>query len=35
MKNILVTIDFDKNEKLLIDKAFQLAESFDSKLWLM
>jgi len=35
MKNILVTIDFDKNEKLLIDKAFQLAESFDSKLWLI
>ena len=35
MKNILVTIDFNKNEKLLIDKAFQLAESFDSKLWLM
>ena len=35
MKNILATIDFNKNEKLLIDKAFQLAESFDSKLWLM
>jgi nucleotide-binding universal stress UspA family protein len=35
MKNILVTIDFNKNEKLLIDKAFQLAESFDSKLWIM
>lgn len=35
MKNILVTINFDKNEKLLIDKAFQLAEAFDSKIWLM
>lgn len=35
MKNILVTIDFNKNEKLLIDKAFQLAESFNSKIWLM
>tara|TARA_R110001599_G_scaffold12590_4_gene58921 strand:- start:19682 stop:20116 length:435 start_codon:yes stop_codon:yes gene_type:complete len=35
MKNILVTIDFSKNEKKLIDKAFQLAESFNSKLWLM
>lgn len=35
MKNILVTIDFKKNEQLLIDKAFQLAESFDSKLWLI
>jgi nucleotide-binding universal stress UspA family protein len=35
MKNILVTIDFNKNEELLIDKAFQLAEAFDSKLWLI
>ena len=35
MKNILVTIDFNKNEMLLIDKAFQFAESFSSKLWLM
>ena len=35
MKNILVTIDFDKNIDLLIDKAFELAESFDSKIWLM
>lgn len=35
MKNILVTIDFDINEKSLIDQAFQLAESFDSKLWLI
>lgn len=35
MKNILVTIDFDGNEQILIDKAFQLAESFDSKLWLV
>lgn len=35
MKNILVTIDFSENEKLLIDKAFQLAESFQSKLWLV
>lgn len=35
MKNILVAIDFNKNETLLIDKAFELAESFDSKLWLM
>jgi nucleotide-binding universal stress UspA family protein len=35
MKNILVTIDFNENEKLLLDKAFQLAESFDAKLWLM
>ena len=35
MKNILVTIDFKRNDQLLIDKAFQLAESFDSKLWLI
>jgi nucleotide-binding universal stress UspA family protein len=35
MKNILVSIDFNKNEKLLIDKAFQLAKPFDSKLWLL
>ncbi len=35
MKNILVTVDFDKNEELLIDKAFQLANAFGSKVWLM
>jgi nucleotide-binding universal stress UspA family protein len=35
MKNILVTIDFDKKEQFIIDKAFQLAEKFKSKLWLI
>ena len=35
MKNILVTLDFDKNESLLIDKAFQLAKALKSKIWLM
>ncbi len=35
MKNILVAIDFDENEQLLIDKAFQLAEAFHSKIWLV
>ena len=35
MKNILVTIDFNRNEQLLIDKAFQLAEKFNSKIWLI
>lgn len=35
MKNILVTIDFDENEKKLIDMAFKFAKSFDSKLWLI
>jgi len=35
MKNILITIGFDKNEKLLIDNAFQLAKAFNSKIWLI
>lgn len=35
MKNILVTIDFSKHEHLVIDTAFQMAEKFDSKLWLI
>jgi len=35
MKNILVTLDFERNEHLLIDKAFQFAKPFDSKIWLM
>jgi nucleotide-binding universal stress UspA family protein len=35
MKNILVTIDFRKGDQHLIDKAFQFAEKFDSKIWLM
>jgi nucleotide-binding universal stress UspA family protein len=34
MKNILVAIDFINNEQLLVDTAFQLAEKFDSKIWL-
>ena len=35
MKNILVTLDFEENEKLLIDVATQFAQSFNSKLWLI
>lgn len=35
MKNILVALDFDDNEQKLIDQAVQLAEAFNSKLWLM
>ncbi len=35
MKNILVTIDFSENENILLDKAFQMADAFNSKLWLM
>lgn len=35
MKNILVTIDFEKETSLLVDKAFDLARKFDSKVWLV
>jgi len=35
MKNILVTIDFEDKIELLINKAYQLAEKFNSKIWLM
>jgi nucleotide-binding universal stress UspA family protein len=35
MKNILVTLDLDKKESLLIDKALQLAKGFKSKIWLL
>jgi len=35
MKNILVSIDFDIKTTLLIDKAFELAKAFDSKIWLV
>lgn len=33
MKNILVPIDFKGNEDLLIDKAYELGEKFQSKVW--
>lgn len=35
MKNILVTIDFNENDHLLIDQAYQLAQAFQSKVWLI
>ena len=35
MKNILVSIDFNNNEKLLIDKALEIAKAFDAKIWLL
>lgn len=35
MKNILVTIDFNNNELLLIDKAIEMAKAFKSKIWLL
>lgn len=35
MKNILVTIDFKESDQLLIEKAYQLAEAFGSKIWIV
>ena len=35
MKTILVIIDFDNNDQLLIEKASQLADAFDSKIWIL
>ena len=35
MKNILIPIDFNNDEKKLIDKGVQLAEKFNSKIWLI
>ena len=35
MKNILVIIDFKKNEELLINKSVELAKPFNSKIWLL
>ena len=35
MKNILVSVDFDKKTRKLIDNALQLAEKFNSKIWIL
>jgi nucleotide-binding universal stress UspA family protein len=35
MKNILVSIDFENEAGLLIDKAYQFARQMDSKVWLI
>lgn len=35
MKNILVGIDFDENTELLIEKAVEIANQFESKIWLL
>ena len=35
MKNILVSIDFNNNEQLLIDKALEMAKAFNAKIWLL
>jgi len=35
MKNILVSIDFNKGEDLIIKKAIEIAEKFNSKVWII
>jgi nucleotide-binding universal stress UspA family protein len=35
MKNILVSIDFEKQAGLLVDRAIELAKKFGAKLWLI
>ena len=35
MENLLVAIDFNGDETPLLDKAVELAEKFDSKVWLI
>ena len=35
MKNILTTIDFSYNEKLVMDMAVNMAKAFDGKIWLL
>ena len=35
MKNILVCVDFDEHTDLLIGKATELSEKFNSKIWLL
>ena len=35
MKNILVPIDFNDHEQVLLNKAFEMAQAFNSKIWLL
>lgn len=35
MKNILATIGFYDNENLVMDKAFEIANAFKAKIWLL
>ena len=35
MDNILVTVDFDENTNLLVNKAFELGQKFGAKVWLL
>lgn len=35
MKNILVPIDFNDNEKVLMNKALEFSKAFNAKIWLL
>ena len=35
MKNLLVTVDFEKENYLLLRKAIELAQKFSSKVWIL
>ena len=35
MKNILVTVDLEDNSRVLVEKAAELAEKFDSMVWVV
>lgn len=35
MKNILVAVDLDESSQVLVEKAAELAEKFDSKVWVL
>ena len=35
MKNILVAIDLNDNEKVLIEKAIEMAKALEAKIWLL
>lgn len=35
MKKILIPIDFNTNEEKLMDKGYDIAKKFDSKIWLI
>lgn len=35
MKNILVTIDFDDESTMLLNKSIEIAQKFNSKIWLI
>lgn len=35
MENILVAINFEKNAERLIEKAYEMASTFDAKVWIL